>query len=164
MKLSNLVVAGAALAAGIAGGTATYVVAAQPSSSPASTPADATTADEPGAGPTLGPPQPVVRLAPCKPPAVREGKACVTEVVETVVLPPTVGQTGPAAAPASGHLQASGDHGEESEDHDGPGGHDATHDEDADHDDDGHGDDEQAEDHDEDQDDHGEEESEVEDD
>jgi hypothetical protein len=40
------------------------------------------------------------RYEPCKPPAVREGKACVKEVVKTVVVPTSAG-SGPSAQQSS---------------------------------------------------------------
>ena len=115
MKTFNLVAAGAALVAGLAGGTTTYLVAAQPASeSPAPDAVRTTAVTVPAVAPAPRTQKPIVRLAPCKPPAVREGKACVTDVVETVVLPAPAAP----AAPPPPHA-ASGDDG----DGDGGGSH-----------------------------------------
>lgn len=45
-------------------------------------------------------PGPVLRWAPCRKPAVREGKACVTHVTHTIVTAPPV-VAAPPAAPAT---------------------------------------------------------------
>jgi hypothetical protein len=96
--------------------------------------------------PTAAPSKPIVKLAPCKPPAVRDGKACVTDVVETVVLPAP--SSGSAGAPASTGFAPSGDDDDhvdddyESDDED----HGDDDHGDEDHGDDDHGDDDHEDD------------------
>lgn len=116
MKIANLIAAGVAMTAGLAGGTATYLVAAQPSPSSVP-PARTAPVTVPAAADTVKPQKPIVKLAPCKPPAVREGKACVTEVVETVVLPAPAAPASPA--PVRHPVASSGD----DDDHGSNGGH-----------------------------------------
>ncbi len=90
MKLFASLLAALALLAGFAGGMRAY-----------SASADATSASAQRVTPHLPKAQPVrpgvvFRYAPCRKPAVREGKACVTHVTRTVALPAPA-----AAAPAA---------------------------------------------------------------
>jgi hypothetical protein len=90
MKLFAVVLGALALLAGFAGGVRAYSVSADagpPPVRPISMP------HYPKAQPVR--PGIVFRWAPCRPPAHREGKACVTHVTRTVALPQ------PAAAPAA---------------------------------------------------------------
>ncbi|MCB0895942.1 MAG: hypothetical protein KDB43_11310 [Nocardioidaceae bacterium] len=90
----------AVLSVGLLGGTLAYQ-AASSSDGPASS-STASTASTAAAAPAARAAaservrhlRPIVRWAPCKPPARLQGKACVTEEVHTVVVP------APAAAPA----------------------------------------------------------------
>jgi hypothetical protein len=117
MKLANLIAAGAALTAGLAGGTATYLVAAQPAPSSETPPVRTTEVSATSPVPAVAPGKPIVKLAPCKPPAVREGKACVTDLVETVVLPAR--SSGSAGVAAGGGFQSTGHDSDDDADHDG---------------------------------------------
>src|SRR5690349_8971420 len=99
MKLFATLLGALALLAGFAGGRGAYSVAADAGPAPA--------------GPVAAPHLPqaqkirpgiVFRWAPCRPPAHREGKACVTHVTRTVTLPappPVAAPTGPASVPAA---------------------------------------------------------------
>jgi len=92
MKTIPALVIAAVVAVGLLAGVTTYQLASGPADagSEAVSPAVVTT-------PTARTDQPRtrVRWAPCEPPAVRHGKACVTEEVRTVVVP------APAPAPAA---------------------------------------------------------------
>jgi hypothetical protein len=156
MKLANLIAAGAALTAGLAGGTATYLVAAQPTPSSEAPPVRTTEVSATSPAPTVAPSKPIVKLAPCKPPAVREGKACVTDVVETVVIPAP--GSGSAGVPAGGGFQSTGhdagdddgdDNGSEGTEHaeDDADDHAGDHADDQDHADDDDSYDDEDEDH-----------------
>jgi hypothetical protein len=124
MKPFNLIAAGAALSAGLVGGTATYLVAAQPTAVSAPSPARTTQVTTPVSAPVAR--KPIVKLAKCKAPAVREGKACVTEVVETVVLPAPPAP--PAPPSSSGHTQIAA---HDNDDHGNGGQHGTGPDDDA---------------------------------
>jgi hypothetical protein len=145
MKLANMIAAGAALAAGLVGGTATYLVAAEPGPTSEAPPARTTEVSATSSDPTVAPGKPIVKLARCKAPAVREGKACVTEVVETVVLPaPSSVSTGTSSDDSSGDEDhGSGAHSEDDDSVDS-GAHD---DDGADHDDGDDDPDDDADDH-----------------
>jgi hypothetical protein len=96
MKLFALVLGALALFAGFAGGARAYSVSAE-AGPPLPTPVAAP--QYPQAQPVR--PGIVFRWAPCRPPAHRVGKACVTHVVHTVTLPaPTVAAATPQTAPA----------------------------------------------------------------
>jgi hypothetical protein len=84
MKLFAVLLAALALLAGFAGGLRAYSVAA--AAQPA--PARIAVPHHPKAVPVR--PGATVRWAPCQKPAVRKGRACVTEVTRTVTLPPPV--------------------------------------------------------------------------
>ncbi|MGC4110798.1 MAG: hypothetical protein QM747_10320 [Nocardioides sp.] len=91
MKLFTLVLGALALVAGAAGGLRAYNVA---SASP-STPLTVASADH-GAAPVR--PGVVLRWAPCRKPAVRVGRECVTHVVRTVTLPAPVVTVAPTSS------------------------------------------------------------------
>jgi hypothetical protein len=88
MKPFALVVAALALLAGFAGGLRAYSVAAPAQAAPAAVSGSATAPHYPKAMPVK--PGATFRWAPCQKPAVREGRACVTQVTRTVTLPPSV--------------------------------------------------------------------------
>lgn len=94
MRTIPALVLAAVLGVGLLAGVTTYQLASGPDSggAPAASPAVGAT---PAA--RIDQPRDRVRWAPCKPPAVRRGKACVTEEVRTVVVPAPA----PAAAPAA---------------------------------------------------------------
>lgn len=97
MKTLRALVLAAVVAVGLMGGVAAYRVASERTpAAPATSAAVPIASTAPAARAHR---RTVVRWAPCKPPAVRQGKACVTEEVRTVVVPaPTPAP--PAAAPA----------------------------------------------------------------
>lgn len=152
MRPNSAIVALAALAVGVGGGSAAFRLAS--TAGAATPPATVSVVKQPAKAAHRQAPQQVVRgprfaWAPCKPPAVRHGKVCVTQVVRTVVLPaapvaaaPAPVPAAPAPAPASyggssgGHEQAGGqgegaDHAEaeHSDDHadEGPEDHAEDH-------------------------------------
>jgi hypothetical protein len=95
MKTLPALLLAAVVAVGLMGGVAAYRVASEPApAAPAASAAVPTASTAPAARAHR---RTVVRWAPCKPPAVRQGKACVTEEVRTVVVP---APAPPAAAPA----------------------------------------------------------------
>ncbi|MBI2243864.1 MAG: hypothetical protein HYU55_07945 [Nocardioides sp.] len=116
MKTIPALVFAAVLAVGLLGGVAAYQVAAGPVGA-GSSPTAST-----GAAPVVARTRharPKVRWAPCQPPAVRRGKACVTEEVRTVVVPAPAPAAPAPAAPATRPVRAGGDdHGDDrAEDH-----------------------------------------------
>ncbi len=131
MKTLPALVLAAVVAAGLMGGVAAYRVASEPApAAPAASAAVPTASTAPAARAHR---RTVVRWAPCKPPAVRQGKACVTEEVRTVVVPAPA-PAPPAAAPAVRQVRHGDDdaaeHAEPAEHEDGDH---AEHDEDGDH-------------------------------
>ncbi len=82
MKKFSVVVSATAIAAGLAGGA----VAFQAVSSAPETVAVARTTDNLPPAPQVKRPGVKFRFAPCKAPATRVGKACVIDVVQTVVV------------------------------------------------------------------------------
>lgn len=94
MKVFSILLGALALVAGIAGGVHAYSASAGPAPAPVA------------AAPSYPPAQVVrpgivLRWAPCRPPAVRQGRACVTHVVHTVVLPAPVQPAAPASSAAA---------------------------------------------------------------
>lgn len=91
------------LAVGLGGGAAAYRMASVPAET---TRAAAVTVPraEPAPAATPAPIRKATRFrwAPCKPPAVRQGRACVTEVVRTVVLAAPAAPA-PVVVPAASH-------------------------------------------------------------
>lgn len=99
MKLSSALLGAAALVIGLGGGSVAYQLATT-AGAPASSGTSVTT-DQAQVAARV---QPGTRFgwAPCKPPAVQRGKACVTDVVRTVTVPGSSGSSsGPASGPAS---------------------------------------------------------------
>ena len=96
MKTIPALVLAAVLAVGLLGGLVAYQVASGPTGPDPS--AAAATTTTPAAVRTHRP-RPKVRWAPCKPPALRQGKACVTEEVRTVVVPAPPAPAAPAIRP-----------------------------------------------------------------
>lgn len=126
MKLFAVLVATLALLAGFAGGMRAYSVAAPAQAAPVSAPAP----HHPKAQPVR--PGPTFKWAPCKKPAVLEGRTCVTHVVHTVTIPaPAVAASAPVysraphyAHPTSSPSQYHEDDGGNHHEDDGGGGHD----------------------------------------
>ncbi len=150
MKPLTMFISGVAVFVGLAGGTAAYTLSA----SPAPSPQEATVAASAPADPAVSPEpeEPKVRFKPCKAPTHREGKFCVQDIVNTVVLP-AVGGSGPADNGSSaghgdgpkrdksrGSDDQTKDHAN-SDDRDHEQGDDDDDDEDEDHEDEDHGDD-----------------------
>src|SRR6186713_345843 len=95
MNLKNMLVAGTATVAGVAGGVAVYQLTAPPEFKPSqAAPAAAAT-------PKARAPKGEVRFAPCRPPAVLEGGKCVTTQVQTVTIPAPAAPAPAPAAPAA---------------------------------------------------------------
>jgi uncharacterized membrane protein YgcG len=93
MNLKNMLVAGTATVAGVAGGVAVYQITAPADvESNTAAPAVATPKARAAKGET--------RFAPCRPPSVLEGGKCVTTAVQTVTVPAPAAAAAPAAAPA----------------------------------------------------------------
>lgn len=89
----------------------------------------------PEAAPATEKPKPVVKFKKCKAPAHREGKFCVTDVVQNVILPAP-------ASTGSGSSRGSGANSDDDRDDErSTKGDDRDDDRDSDHDDDDHGDD-----------------------
>jgi hypothetical protein len=93
MKLFATLIAALALLAGFTGGMRAYSVSADAGPTPV----------RPVSAPHYPQAQPVrpgivFRYAPCRPPAHRQGKACVTQVTRTVTLPAATVAAPPAAA------------------------------------------------------------------
>lgn len=123
MKTLPALVIAAVVAVGLLAGVTTYQVAsgsAGPGSPAASPTEPAVTAP---AARTQQKPRTRVRWAPCKPPAVRQGKVCVTEEVRTVVVPAPAAAPAPAPAAPVSHTDR---------DDDGRGAEHAEHPENAD--------------------------------
>jgi hypothetical protein len=91
MKLFAVLLGALAFLTGVAGGLQAYTVSAatDPATSPVSVPHH-------HPSPQVVRPGVVVKWAPCRPPAVRQGRACVTHVTRTVTVPAPV-----ATVPAS---------------------------------------------------------------
>jgi len=95
MKLFAVLLGALALIAGFTGGMRAY------SASSDATPVSAPKVAVPHYPPAqVVRPGPVLKWAPCRKPAVREGKACVTHVTRTVALPPPP-TSAPPATPAT---------------------------------------------------------------
>jgi len=109
MKTFPALVLAAVLAVGLLGGLAAYQVAS------GATTASAQQASAPVAAAPAAPvarkahQRPTVRWAPCKPPAVLRGKACVTDQVRTVVVPaPAAAAPAPASPVSATHAAPAG--------------------------------------------------------
>ncbi len=113
MKTIPALVLAAVLAVGLLGGLVAYQVASGPTGPDPS--AAAATTTTPAAVRTHRP-RPKVRWAPCKPPALRQGKACVTEEVRTVVVPAPPAPAAPAIRPVRTGGRAEPEHAEHEDD------------------------------------------------
>lgn len=82
MKLFAILLGALALLAGVAGGLQAYTASA--TTVPAG---PAVAVPRHHASPQVVRPGVVVKWAPCRPPAVRQGRACVTHVTRTVTVP-----------------------------------------------------------------------------
>lgn len=138
MKTIPALVLAAVVSVGLLGGVVAYQLASGPAG-PSPSASAAPVAPVEAAAPRTRQPKPKVRWAPCKPPAVRQGKACVTEQVRTVVVPAPAAPVAPRAsgtrsAPAAQPVRVTDDDSEHADDER------AEH-EDDDHHDDEHGDD-----------------------
>jgi hypothetical protein len=136
MKLLPGLLVTLTLTAGLAGGVRAYSVAA--TAGPPAVPAPVAVATPPR--PQVVRPGVVVRWAPCRAPAVRVGKACVTHVVHTVTIAPPAttptvsapvstraphaAPTRPARHPAQESEPGDDHHGESDDGDDGGGGDD----------------------------------------
>lgn len=111
MKSMSILVSSAVVAVGLLGGTLAYQASSAPvgqdssvSAAPAPTPAVARHHRKPV----------VTRWAPCKPPATRVGKVCVTDEVRTVVVPAPA--PAPVAQPVRATQPTSREHGDDRDD------------------------------------------------
>jgi hypothetical protein len=95
MKLSALAIGAVAAAAGVVGGLSAYANASGDAPAP---PAPVSMHHPVRPQPVR--PGVILKWAPCQKPAVREGRACVTHVTRTVVLPAPAVPAAPAPAPA----------------------------------------------------------------
>jgi hypothetical protein len=121
MKLFAALLGALALFAGFTGGLRAYSVsAATPPRAPL-----AVAKHHPA--PQVVRPGVTVRWAPCRKPAVREGRACVTHVTRTIALPPPV-VAAPAAAPVSRPARVA-----HSAPHTRPAGHEPEHEDGQEH-------------------------------
>jgi hypothetical protein len=103
MNLKSILAVVVAVLAGTIGGAAAYSVATPGN---ASGPASTSTTLQPAAETqdvSAGQVEKIVKLRPCRKPAERVGKKCVTDVTHTVVLPGQArsGSTAPAPAPGT---------------------------------------------------------------
>jgi len=139
MKTIPALVLAAVVAVGLLGGVAAYQLASGPAGPSPSTSAGSVAPVAPVApvAERTHRAEPRVRWAPCKPPAVLQGKACVTEEVRTVVVPapaaprPATARPAPVAQP----VRATDDDHERAE-HEDRDDHDSEHgDDDGEHDD-----------------------------
>ena len=86
MKTIPALVLAAVVSVGLLGGVVAYQLASGPAG-PSSSASAAPVTPVGATAPRTHQSRPKVRWAPCEPPAVRQGKACVTEEVRTVVVP-----------------------------------------------------------------------------
>lgn len=129
MRLTTSLVSLAALVVGVGGGTAAFQLASTAGGPDAPTGSVATAATPAGlVEPAEVLPGTRFAWAPCEEPAVRRGRACVTEVVRTVVLPAAAAPAVPVPAPPAPQAPV----GSSSDDGGEDGGHDAQADEPAD--------------------------------
>lgn len=128
MKLKTIVAIVAAVL-GLGASAQAYRMASAPAG-PDTKPvaAHSSTQDKAAAKPQVKVPKiiPATRFewAPCKPPAVQKGDDCVTEVVQTIVIPST-----PAPAQSGGSSSGGGEH--STGGHSGGGGDDSAGDDDS---------------------------------
>jgi hypothetical protein len=131
MNLLSVAAMSAAVVTGLAGAGVAYEIASGGDPAPGTSTSLTGTADVT---------KPAKRFAPCKPPAVREGRACVTDVVRTVVLASTGARLATVAGrPSSGDdglfHDAFDDHGDDGPLHDAFDDHGGDLDDDDDFDD-----------------------------
>jgi len=105
MKLFAVLLGALALVAGFTGGLRAYSTSASAGPAPA---AQVEVHHHPPAQVVRR--GPIVQWAPCVKPAVRVGKACVTQVTRTVALPTPVVAAAPTSAPASSTVRTAQDH------------------------------------------------------
>ncbi|MEI2808989.1 MAG: hypothetical protein V9F00_01880 [Nocardioides sp.] len=137
MKRVSAVMASLAVIAGLFGAVAAYRFASAGSSVEQLVSANVT----PSVAPTEAAEsaKPVVKFKPCKKPAHREGKACVIDVVQDVVLPAAPATSG--SGPAKHRDRHESDHGgDDSSAHQGESDHEDSHESDDHEDDDEHDD------------------------
>ena len=120
MNLKSILAVIVAVLAGTIGGAAAYSVA-----TPGNASGSTSTSLQPAAETqdvAAGQVEKIVKLRPCKKPAERVGKKCVTDVTRTVVVPGQArsGLTAPAPAPAPG-TPTYGDDSDDQGDDDGGG-------------------------------------------
>lgn len=84
MRKPTLAISAVAVVLGLGGGASAYTLVAAPASTPDQVTV-ATMVQEPSAA--ASPEEPEVKFRPCVAPAHREGKICVEDIIETVVLP-----------------------------------------------------------------------------
>lgn len=101
MNLKSILAVIVAVLAGTIGGAAAYSVAT-PSSASGPTPTSTSLQPAAETQDVAAQVQKVVKLRPCKKPAERVGKKCVTDVTRTVVVPGQARSGSVAPAPASG--------------------------------------------------------------
>lgn len=94
MKLFALLLGALAFVAGVAGGLQAYTASA--TTAPTTS---AVTVPRHHPSPQVVRPGVVVKWAPCRPPAVRQGRACVTHVTRTVTVPAPVTTVPASSAP-----------------------------------------------------------------
>jgi hypothetical protein len=127
MNIKSVILVLAAVIAGTLGAAVTYQVAVPAGNAQAPT-TESIVLKSPGE--KARPERRKARFAPCKPPAKREGRRCVTDVVRTVVVAPQSAPAAPAPAPRSSGSSFNDDsrHGDDDsgydddDDHSGPGG------------------------------------------
>jgi len=142
MKTIPALVLAAVVAVGLLGGVTAYQLAAGPAGPSPSTSAGSAAPVAPVAERTRQA-RPKVRWAPCKPPAVRQGRACVTEEVRTVVVPApaaprtTVTRPAPIAQPVRAtdddrgeHVEQESEHAEHENEHENGDEHEHEHEDD----------------------------------
>lgn len=143
MKRLSALVASVAVLIGVVGGVVAYRSASSGTSVEQLVSADVT--PEASETASSAPAEPKVKFKPCKKPAHREGKACVVEVVQDVILPaPASAGSGQTHSRDGGHHQEHANHDDddqqqaahESGDHEDEHGEDDGHDDGGEHEDD----------------------------
>lgn len=104
MKIYSIAMMSAAVVTGLAGAGVAYEIASAGQDDADTAVTDALPVDDTA---TAGVVKPRKRWAPCEPPAVLEGRTCVTDEVRTVVLPAPWAQDG-AVAPRDGDGDGAG--------------------------------------------------------
>ena len=128
--ITVLLLSAAVVAVGLFAGTLAYQAA---SASPDPAPATSSAAPATPAAHRQHRVKPVVRWAPCKPPAKLQGKACVTEEVRTVVVAAPAPAPAPVSAPTRTVRAPHAEPAEHEQEHGEPQEHGESHEQEHEH-------------------------------